>query len=84
MRPICFFRWQLFTFSKAFHNITLATTPPLSPPPLQRPVVASQPPSADNRDKKRDNSKSLQTYDLKLQSQDSVQRLIRFFFSFYR
>lgn len=56
MRPICFFRWQLFTFSKAFHNITLATTPPLSPPPLQRPVVASQPPSADNRDKKRDNS----------------------------
>ncbi|XP_020873350.1 cysteine-rich receptor-like protein kinase 13 isoform X2 [Arabidopsis lyrata subsp. lyrata] len=66
MRPICFFRWQLFTFSKAFDNITLATppSPPLSPPPLQRPVVASQPPSAKDRPKTTDNSKSMQSYDL--------------------
>jgi hypothetical protein len=36
MRPICFFRWQLFTFSKAFHNITLAT-PPKPPMNVPRP-----------------------------------------------
>ncbi|KAF8086783.1 hypothetical protein N665_0612s0004 [Sinapis alba] len=41
MRPICFFRWQFYTFSKAFANITLA------PPPLLQPSVnVSQPPSA--------------------------------------
>ncbi|EOA16422.1 hypothetical protein CARUB_v10004575mg [Capsella rubella] len=54
MRPICFFRWQLFTFSKAFDNITLAPAPP--PPLLRRPVTASQPPSAGNPGKTPDKS----------------------------
>ncbi|XP_019087878.1 PREDICTED: cysteine-rich receptor-like protein kinase 11 [Camelina sativa] len=33
IRPSCFFRWSLYTFSKAFDNITVA----FSPPPLQPP-----------------------------------------------
>ncbi|KAF3591189.1 hypothetical protein DY000_02026673 [Brassica cretica] len=57
MRPICFFRWQLFTFSKAFGNITLAPPPPPSPPPL----LQRQPSSASDQAKKADTGKSLQT-----------------------
>lgn len=40
MRLICFFRWQFFTFSKAFANIMVA------PPPLQSNVIVPQPPPA--------------------------------------
>ncbi|KAJ4900056.1 Cysteine-rich receptor-like protein kinase 13 [Raphanus sativus] len=50
MRPICFFRWQLFTFSKAFGNITLAAPPSPPPPPLLQP----QPSSGGDRAKKID------------------------------
>ncbi|KAG2240444.1 hypothetical protein Bca52824_090762 [Brassica carinata] len=28
MRPSCFFRWDLYTYSKAFDNITVASPPP--------------------------------------------------------
>ncbi|CAN6921610.1 unnamed protein product [Brassica oleracea] len=28
MRPSCFFRWHLYTYSKAFDNITVASPPP--------------------------------------------------------
>ncbi|KAF3487648.1 hypothetical protein F2Q69_00056802 [Brassica cretica] len=52
MRPICFFRWQLFTFSKAFGNITLA--PPPSPPPL----LQRQPSSASDQAKKADTERN--------------------------
>uniref|UniRef100_M4D896 Uncharacterized protein n=1 Tax=Brassica campestris TaxID=3711 RepID=M4D896_BRACM len=51
MRPICFFRWQLFTFSKAFGNITLA---PPSPPPSPPPLLQRQPSSASDQAKKTD------------------------------
>ncbi|WZY84971.1 hypothetical protein YC2023_031355 [Brassica napus] len=51
MRPICFFRWQLFTFSKAFGNITLA---PPSPPPSPPPLLQRQPSSASEQAKKTD------------------------------
>ncbi|KAJ4870279.1 Cysteine-rich receptor-like protein kinase 13 [Raphanus sativus] len=47
MRPICFFRRQQFTFSKAFGNITLA------PPP---PMMGRQPSSASNQAKKTDSA----------------------------
>ncbi|RID78496.1 hypothetical protein BRARA_A01319 [Brassica rapa] len=33
MRPSCFFRWQLATYSKAFGNITVTYPPPPPPPP---------------------------------------------------
>ncbi|KAG2240442.1 hypothetical protein Bca52824_090760 [Brassica carinata] len=32
LRPSCFFRWELYVYSKAFDNIT-AASPPLPPPP---------------------------------------------------
>ncbi|KAH0935104.1 hypothetical protein HID58_012221 [Brassica napus] len=51
MRPICFFRWQLFTFSKAFGNITLA---PPSPHPSPPPLLQRQPSSASDQAKKTD------------------------------
>uniref|UniRef100_A0A0D3DEF6 Uncharacterized protein n=1 Tax=Brassica oleracea var. oleracea TaxID=109376 RepID=A0A0D3DEF6_BRAOL len=51
MRPICFFRWQLLTFSKAFGNITLA---PPSPPPSPPPLLQRQPSSASDQAKKTD------------------------------
>ncbi|KAL0762622.1 hypothetical protein Bca101_078773 [Brassica carinata] len=51
MRPICFFRWQLFTFSKAFGNITLAPPPP---PPSPPPLLQRQPSSASDQAKKAD------------------------------
>ncbi|KAH0870728.1 hypothetical protein HID58_077750 [Brassica napus] len=58
MRPICFFRWQLFTFSKAFGNITLAPPPP---PPSPPPLLQRQPSSASDQAKKADTGKSLQS-----------------------
>ncbi|CAA7037145.1 unnamed protein product [Microthlaspi erraticum] len=55
MRPICFFRWQMFTFSKGFGNITLA--PPPSPPsPSRPPPLRRQPPSAVDRAKTTENN----------------------------
>ncbi|KAL0659196.1 hypothetical protein Bca4012_079781 [Brassica carinata] len=56
MRPICFFRWQLFTFSKAFGNITLAPPPP---PPSPPPLLQRQPSSASDQAKKADTGKTI-------------------------
>lgn len=42
MRPSCFFRWDLYTYSKAFDNITVG-----SPPPPLPPVAPPPPPPAD-------------------------------------
>ncbi|KAL0738792.1 hypothetical protein Bca4012_015002 [Brassica carinata] len=42
MRPSCFFRWELYTFFKAFDNITVD-----SPPPPPSPHVAAPPPNDD-------------------------------------
>ncbi|KAG2248898.1 hypothetical protein Bca52824_088526 [Brassica carinata] len=51
-RPSCFFRWDLYAFSKAFDNITVASLPPPRLPP-----VASPPPAYDHA-RTTDNSKS--------------------------
>ncbi|XP_022549278.2 cysteine-rich receptor-like protein kinase 11 isoform X2 [Brassica napus] len=42
MRPSCFFRWDLYKYSKAFDNITVASPPPPLPP------MASPPPGDDH------------------------------------
>ncbi|KAL0727238.1 hypothetical protein Bca4012_023331 [Brassica carinata] len=57
MRPSCFFRWDLYTYSKAFDNITVASPPPPPPPPPPLPPVASPPTydqtsTTDNEDSK--------------------------------
>lgn len=79
MRPICFFRWQLLTFSKAFGNITLA---PPSPPPSPPPLLQRQPSSASDQAKKTDTGKSLQSYIHKNLSKDS--KFIWFILYLYR
>lgn len=56
MRPSCFFRWDLYTYSKAFDNITVASPPP--PPPHPLPPVASPP--ADDQASTTDNGKCFQ------------------------
>ncbi|CAH8315311.1 unnamed protein product [Eruca vesicaria subsp. sativa] len=55
MRPSCFFRWDLYEYSKAFDNITVASPPPpvASPPPLSPPVTS--PPPADDQASTTDN-----------------------------
>uniref|UniRef100_A0A1J3JZH3 Cysteine-rich receptor-like protein kinase 11 n=2 Tax=Noccaea caerulescens TaxID=107243 RepID=A0A1J3JZH3_NOCCA len=34
----CFFRWELYIYSKAFDNITVASPPPPPPPPVPQPA----------------------------------------------
>ncbi|KAF8086799.1 hypothetical protein N665_0612s0019 [Sinapis alba] len=47
MRPSCFFRWDLYQYSKAFDNITVASPPPPSP--------MGSPPPADDQGSSTDN-----------------------------
>ncbi|CDY10824.1 BnaC01g14390D [Brassica napus] len=53
-RPSCFFRWDLYAFSKAFDNITVASLPPPRLPP-----VASPPPAYDHARTTDNNSKGI-------------------------
>ncbi|KAL0873531.1 hypothetical protein Bca101_023236 [Brassica carinata] len=51
MRPSCFFRWDLFKYSKAFDNITVASLPPLLPPKASPPAADDQARTTDNDSK---------------------------------
>ncbi|CAN6921614.1 unnamed protein product [Brassica oleracea] len=52
MRPSCFFRWDLYTYSKAFDNITVASSPPPLPPVAYPPPADSQASTINNADNK--------------------------------
>ncbi|KAF8086798.1 hypothetical protein N665_0612s0018 [Sinapis alba] len=52
MRPSCFFRWDLYQYSKAFDNITVASPPPPSP-------LGSPPPADDQASTTNDDSKGI-------------------------
>ncbi|XP_019087870.1 PREDICTED: cysteine-rich receptor-like protein kinase 11 isoform X2 [Camelina sativa] len=47
MRPSCFLRWDLYTYSKAFDNITVASPPPKPPVTVPQPA-GDQNNSTDN------------------------------------
>ncbi|KFK28875.1 hypothetical protein AALP_AA7G059500 [Arabis alpina] len=50
MQPSCFFRWDLYPFSKAFENVTVASPPP---PPVIVPPPAGEPDNTtENEDSK--------------------------------
>ncbi|KAL0688097.1 hypothetical protein Bca4012_087774 [Brassica carinata] len=53
MRPSCFFRWDLYKYSKAFDNITVTSSPPPLPP------MASPPPGDDQARRTNNDSKGI-------------------------
>ncbi|KAG2240443.1 hypothetical protein Bca52824_090761 [Brassica carinata] len=59
MRPSCFFRWDLYTYSKAFDNITVASPPPPPPPPPPPLPPVASPPTYDQTSTTDNDSKGI-------------------------
>ncbi|CAA7049640.1 unnamed protein product [Microthlaspi erraticum] len=53
MRPSCFFRWDLYTYSNAFDNITVASPPPPPPPLVPQPTDDSRNNTTENEEDKK-------------------------------